>query len=284
MLMPDRDIEQLRAWVGKQEVRRDAIAVFPAHALAATLDHSASPVCGDDLPIPWHWLYFLPTPLASSTGIDGHPAHGGFLPPVTLPRRMWAAGKLEISRPLVIGEQANKRSTIQSVDLKEGRSGTLVFVNVLHEFTQRGEVCITEEQNLVYRDMPAEPSTLPPGSRPERKAQFSREIVPDPVLLFRYSALTFNGHRIHYDRDFAVNDEFYPALVVHGPLLATLLMDLAVAEFPAAQFQHFQFRAVRPTFDDHPFQLQGRQNEGSLELWTVDHNGYVGMTATAILQ
>ena len=193
-------------------------------------------------------MYFLATPKASETGSDGHPAKGGFLPPVPLPRRMWAAGSVEVHNALIIGEPANRVSTIESVELKEGSTGTLVFVNVKHDIFQDGVDCISQIQNIVYREQPTGPAPLPPGREASSDEDFSKIITPDPVLLYRFSALTYNGHRIHYDRPYAQNEEFYPALVVHGPLLVTLLLELKRQHVPDKHLRRFKFR-----FSSFPF-------------------------------
>jgi len=197
---------------------------------------------------------------------------------------MWAAGTLEIAQPLKLGAEAEKVSTVKSVELKSGKSGTLVFVNIEHKFSQHGQLCITEEQNLVYRELPASPAPLPPGEQAATDAIWSRALTPDPVLLFRFSALTYNGHRIHYDRDYAVREEFYPGLVVHGPLLATLLLDLVQREQPGAQIAKFKFRAQRPTCDLGPLHLHAKRDGNTVQLWSADHENYVGMTASVELR
>ena len=276
------DIEYLRIWVGREHSVADDLNSFPARALAAALDHASLPGTGEALPPSWHWLYFLDTPTASVTGPDGHPKKGGFLPPVPLPRRMWAAGNLHIEQPLILGTPAEKKSTIRSVELKEGKSGALVFVNIEHALHQNGRRCILEEQNVVYRDMPTT-SVLPPGEVAPRDADWVKTITPDPVLLFRFSALTYNCHRIHYDREYATKEEFYPALVVHGPLLATLLLDHISANVKDKRVGRFSFRAVRPTFDTAPFAVSGKREGDQVSLWTTDAEGFVGMTAKAVL-
>ena len=277
------DIEHLRSWVGKENVAADDLSPFPARALAAALDHGILPEKGATLPPSWHWLYFLDTPSASRTGSDGHPLKGGFLPPVPLPRRMWAAGTLKIERPLVLGAAARRQSTIRSVDLKEGKSGALVFVNIEHALYQNDRLCLREEQNVVYRDMPTAAAPLPPGDPAPAEADWVETVVPDPVLLFRFSALTYNGHRIHYDRDYATQVEFYPALVVHDPLLATLLLDLVAANVGDKRIGTFGFRAVRPIFDHAPFKVCGKRTGNAVRLWTVDADGFVCTTATVEL-
>ena len=205
--MSEIDIAYLQEWVGKQETKEDDISLFQAQALAAALDNEIIPQKGDELPLFWEWMYFLATPKASATGADGHPDKGGFLPPVPLPRRMWAAGEVELVKPLVIGKPATRLSTIESVELKSGSTGTLVFVNVKHEISQEGVLCIRQVQNIVYREQPAADAPLPPKKEAPIEQDFSKTITPDPVLLFRYSALTYNGHRIHYDRTYATEEE-----------------------------------------------------------------------------
>lgn len=277
------DIDYLRGWVGRERVCHDDLALFPAHALAAALDRERLPVAGDALPPTWQWLYFNDAVRSLELGNDGHPRTGGFLPPVPLPRRMWAAGEFFCERPLLIGAPAERRSLITSVDLKQGGSGTLVFVTLEHRTTQGGRSCLFEKQSLVYREMPSGPAALPAGERESAVAEFRSPFQPDPVLLFRYSALTYNGHRIHYDREYAKNQEHYPGLVVHGPLLATLLAEQVTRHLPGESLSHFRFRAVRPVFDSDRLSLCGRRNGNSVELWTVNEDGFVTMTATASL-
>lgn len=278
------DIEHLRTWVGRERVRKDELALFKAQALGAAIDREALLAVGDELPPTWQWLYFVDTARASELGADGHPKTGDFLPPVALPRRMWAAGKCLYEHPLRVGEPAEQRSIIRSVDLKEGKTGTLVFVTVEHHTTQGGKRCLIEEQSLVYRDMPIGPSPLPPGEPAAPGVDFEEHFQPDPVLLFRYSALTYNGHRIHYDRDYATRQEHYPALVVQGPLLATLLAEQVAKHLPETRIRGFQFRAVRPSFDTDGLKFCARRDGSKVELWTVTHEGFVAMTATATLE
>ncbi|HSW14001.1 MAG TPA: hypothetical protein VLI06_14240 [Solimonas sp.] len=281
--MPEIDLDHLRQWVGRERVMQDPLQPFPARALAAALDRRKLPMEGDALPPAWQWLYFLDTPAASATGRDGHPSVGEFLPPAPLPRRMWAAGAFEVEHPLTLGQPARRTTRIQSVDAKSGKSGSLVFVKLEHRIEQGGRLCLREEQNLVYRELPSGPQALPAGEPSPAVADWSRTVTPDPVLLFRYSALTYNGHRIHYDRQYAVEHEFYPALVVHGPLLASLILELVAAELPEARVRQFSFRAVRPTFDTQPFKVCARREGDQLQLWTADHEGQLCMSATAVL-
>jgi 3-methylfumaryl-CoA hydratase len=279
------DLNPLRDWIGRQESRIDHITATPVAALSATLDRDDPPPApGTELPPLWHWIYFWTVVPASEVGADGHPQRGGFLPPVPLPRRMWAGGRLEFLQPLRVGEALTRTSTIKDVTIKQGRSGTLVFVCVRHEFGNAQGLALAEEHDIVYRDAPQPGTPTPEPTPAPRDEQFSREIVPDPVLLFRYSALTFNGHRIHYDRSYVTEVEGYPGLIVHGPLIATLLMDLLRRHRPEAKVKHFAFKAVRPTFDIHPFTVCGKVEGRIATLWGRDHEGWLTMQATAEIE
>ncbi len=280
----------LQAWQGRSELRHDLVGAAPLRALSATLDRDdPAPAMGTAVPPLWHWLYFLPHARASEIGPDGHPKRGGFLPPVPLPRRMWAGGRLswEASNPLCVGQQVQRRSTIQSVKHKAGRTGELLFVLVEHQYLNARGLALTEEHDIVYRSAAQPGEAAPAPQRPPLAGQaaWSRSITADAVTLFRYSALTFNGHRIHYDRQYVTEVEGYPGLIVHGPLIATLLLDLLRRELPDAQVAAFDFRAVRPTFDLHPFSVHGRPSPDgkSVELWAQDHEGWLTMQGTATL-
>jgi 3-methylfumaryl-CoA hydratase len=281
--MPD-----YRAWVGRTETLHDDIAGAPLRGFAATLDRDDPPPArGTPVPPLAHWLYFLPTQRQSEIGPDGHPKRGGFLPPVPLPRRMWAGGRLvwNDANPLCVGDQATRTSRIASVTEKSGRSGNLVFVTVVHELRNANGIALTEEHDIVYRDAPR-PGDAPAAPTPSpMEAQWQRELLPDDVLLFRYSALTFNGHRIHYDRRYVTEVEGYPGLIVHGPLIATLLVDLVRRELPQARLQRFEFKAIRPTFDGRPMRVCGkREGQGQIALWAQDHEGFLTMKATAQIE
>jgi 3-methylfumaryl-CoA hydratase len=280
------DIKTLQQWVGKTESRSDQVTAAPIMALAGTLDREdIAPQTGDPLPPLWHWLYFLPIGRQSEIAADGHARRGEFLPPVPLPRRMWAGSRLQFYRPLRVGDTVSRTSRISSVSSKEGRTGPLVFVTVQHKISNAHEIAIDEEQDLVYREMPkAGDSAVPPKAAPER-ADWQRVVHPDPVLLFRYSALTLNGHRIHYDRRYATEVEGYPGLVVHGPLLATLLLDLLRRDMPDATLSRFSFRAVRALFDTASFSVCGRieADKKQVELWVQSPEHWLAMEATATL-
>ncbi|PCE30778.1 FAS1-like dehydratase domain-containing protein [Burkholderia ubonensis] len=279
---PETASPSLDAWLGKTETLADDITAFALDALAATLDRAAP---GDVVPPLWNWLYFLPLAPMAQVGGDGHPKRGGFLPPVPLPRRMWAGGRLTFHAPLRAGRRATRESTIVNIEDKTGRSGRLVFVTVQHRYETDGVLCIEEEQDLVYRDAPRPGAPAPKPVAAPQGETWSRTVTADPVLLFRYSALTFNGHRIHYDHPYATQQEGYPGLVVHGPLIATLLADLVHRERPDATLASFAFRAVRPTFDGQPFTLCGKPSDDgrTIELWAKDHEGHLTMQASATL-
>lgn len=280
-----QDVEFLRRWVGRTELIEDSATLASLRALAATLDH-ADPQFRMGAPIPpcWHWLYFLPMTRQSEIGPDGHPLRDGFLPPVALPRRMWAGSRIEFLAPLRAGQSLQRLSSIEDVLLKEGRTGPLVFVKVRHEIRADGTLAVTEEQDIVYRELPLPGEPAPTYRAAPGDASWSRRIEPDDVLLFRYSALTFNSHRIHYDRRYVTGVEGYPGLVVHGPLIATLLLDLLRRECPSARVRKFRFRAIKPLFDVSSFDVCGRMRESNTAaLWTRDADGDLTMEATALL-
>ncbi|WP_395699770.1 MaoC family dehydratase N-terminal domain-containing protein [Aquabacterium sp.] len=281
----DPALDGLREWIGRSERRSDLVTAAPLAALSATLDREdGEPLPGSDVPPLWHWLYFTPQSLARDLGPDGHARRGGFLPPVPLPRRMWAGGRLEFHHPLQVGDELTRVSRVTDVQVKRGRSGTLVFVTVRHEISNARGLAIEEEHDIVYRDMPQAGAPGPAPLAAPADAAFSRAIVPDPVLLFRYSALTFNGHRIHYDRRYVTEVEGYPGLIVHGPLIATLLLDALRRQQPQTRVRRFAFKALRPLFDIHPFSVCGRpEGERRVGLWARDHEGWLAMQAQAEL-
>jgi 3-methylfumaryl-CoA hydratase len=248
--------------------------------MQALLDRDPTLKDGDALPPLWHWLYFLEAERASGLGRDGHPQKGGFLPPVTLPRRMWAGSRLKFHQPLILGQDAAKQSTIQSVSQKAGRSGALCFVTVQHTLFQNDQAAITEEHDIVYREDPSPEAPKPQPPPAPTEPEFSATVTPSEVMLFRYSALTFNGHRIHYDGDYARSVEGYDGLVFHGPLTATLLVDLACTEMKQPITQ-FSFRAVSPLSGPAPFKIEGRRTDTSVTLWAKRRDGALAMTATA---
>jgi len=278
----------LASWIGKTETAHDVVTATPYAALCATLDRPAErPAAGTPLPPLWHWLYFLPLYAQSELGADGHARRGGFLPPVPLPRRMWAGSQFEFHRPLHVGDRLTRVSTIADVAQKSGRSGPLVFVKVRHEISANEETtpALVEFHDIVYREAPKAADAGPAPVAAPAAAQWTRRIVPDDVLLFRYSALTFNGHRIHYDRRYVTQVEGYPGLVVHGPLIATLLLDASRTALPDARITRFEFRAVRPLFDTAAFDVCGARgaNGNRVHLWARDDQAFLAMDATATL-
>ena len=251
--------------------------------MAATLNHKELDYSENkNLPPLWHWLYFLPIFRLSEAGYDGHAALGDFLPPVPLPRRMWAGSRIKFLAPLKLGNEYKKISTIKSVSAKSGRSGDLVFVTVTHEVSSEGSICINEEHDIVYREKATSSSASAKLVEAPKEFDFSNDINPDPVLLFRYSALTFNGHRIHYDHPFCTETEGYDGLVVHGPLLATLLLNGLANHKPNCIVQNFEFRAMAPVFDHMKFKVRGKQVDTSeYSLWIEREDGSIAMNATA---
>lgn len=267
--------------MGKSTESGDVLTETPVRLMLATLDREAAAI--KELPLLWHWLYFLPGERQSNIGLDGHPMRGGFLPPVTLPRRMWAGGRLQFLRPLRMGSEVRRLSHIAGIQGKDGRSGHLVFVKVQHDISDAQGVAIREEQDIVYRDDPVADAPTALAKQAPADEQFSRQVVPDPVLLMRYSALTFNGHRIHYDRPYAMEQEGYPGLVVHGPFIASLLLDHLNQSRPDATVQSFEFKAVSPLFDTAPFTVAGKVEGQVATLWARGPQGQLAMMASAQL-
>ena len=281
--MPDDRTDE-RGWIGRSELREDVLAQGPLDRLSATLDRNDAPHApGDPAPPLAHWLCFLPSEPQAALGPDGHAARGGFLPPIhDLPRRMWAGSRIAFPGEIRVGMRLVRRSTIASVERKQGKAGSLVFVTVLHEIGEAdGAPLVIDEHDIVYRGLggPAVKAAAdagPPG-------EWRRSLVPDAVLLFRYSALTFNGHRIHYDRSYVTEAEGYPGLVVHGPLIATLLVDLVRRMMPDARIGRFAFRALSPLFDGREMSVNGTppDRDDLIKLWAANAEGGLAMQAEA---
>ena len=274
-----------QSYAGRTEEAEDVVSLGQVRRLAATLDlgpseaNAAGLVEGGDVPPLWHWLSFLPDTAHSGLGSDGHPARGSFLPPVPLERRMWAGGRLEFLGPVRIGEQLRRRSEITSVSSKQGKSGAMVFVTVRHAFETVRGLAVREEQDIVYVARP-ERFAPPPPTTLETAPAWREPVALDTVRLFRFSAVTFNAHRIHYDRTYAMEVEKYPGLVVHGPLQAILLMEAARRRRGGAQPQSFVFRGVRPAFDFEELALVGQTRpDGAQDLHTVVGSDTVCMQA-----
>lgn len=272
---------EFSAWIGRSEERRDRLDPSRSNALLAAIGQPDMLGDGDPLPALHHWLHFWDSKTPEQTGVDGHPKRGGFLPPIPLPRRMWAGGRLIFRRPLILGSQIHRVSTIDAIHEKRGQSGTLIFVTVRHEIFGDGELAIEEEQDLVYREAAAALAAIPAVEKEAGEVEDagSGGIDPNSVLLFRYSALTMNSHRIHYDRRYAVEEEGYEDIVVQGPLQATLLAHLAEHRL-GAPLTAFRFRGVSPAIAGHRLALHAEESERKVELW-ASQRGTRTMTATA---
>jgi 3-methylfumaryl-CoA hydratase len=276
----------LSQWIGRAQTAVDWITPSRVAAWHATLDHVAeTPRDGDAAPLGFHWTLAPQLARESDLGTDGHPRRGGFLPPIALPRRLWAGSRVAFQQPLRVGDRVERESVITAIDEKHGRSSALVFVTVRHRFTSQAGLAIEEEQDLVYREPPA-PSARSADEHANANgtdgATWQRIVHPTETLLFRYSALTFNGHRIHYDRRYAEDVEGYAGLVVHGPLIATLLLDLMQTQLPAARIARFEFKATRPTFDTSDFSVCGSPDrDGEYMLWSTDNHGARAVDARA---
>jgi 3-methylfumaryl-CoA hydratase len=269
-------LEKLKEWIGRSQILEDLAAPFPVRALSATLDSADSaPGTGDPLPPLWHWLYFLEIARQSKIGPDGHAERGDFLPPVPLPRRMWAGSRfLFDGEPLRVGDTIARRSVIKSVEPKTGSTGSMVFVTVEHTISGPSGRSLIEEHDIVYREAakPGE-AARPPKSAPT-DATWSRTIATDPVLLFRFSALTFNGHRIHYDQPYVTGVEGYPGLIVHGPLMGLLQIELARRSNPEKTARTFEFRALSPVFAPSAVGVHARKEaDGSVATWVASATG-----------
>ncbi|MCK9512392.1 MAG: itaconyl-CoA hydratase [Pigmentiphaga sp.] len=258
------------AWIGRTETVADRLDGSLAERVAVTLE-VAAPAAGDALPALWHWAFFQNPLPAAGLGADGHPARGGFLPPAEGRNRMWAGGEVEFRQPLRVAAPAERHTTIEAVDEKTGTTGSLLFVTLRHDYTQAGELAIREWQNIVYR-APSPPKTSHEAEVPP--AQWRLPVEPTPTLLFRYSAVTFNGHRIHYDHPYATEVEGYAGLVVHGPLLATLAVQAFCRANPAAVPRRLRYRGLRPLVVPQAFEVAGRVvSPGKAELWSANAQG-----------
>jgi 3-methylfumaryl-CoA hydratase len=282
----DEDTKSLQSWVGRTFERDYLISFQRLREFRSILDLDPDDwALSDPLPPAFHWCVTTDTARLNEIGHDGHRKRGGFLPPIHLPRRMWAGGRLQFHEPLLIGDSIRHRSTVKNLTHKAGKSGLLCFVTVEHIISGPRGLAITEEQDIAYRDVPspgAGGSGTDSDPAPQIDGETVRTIQPSAVLLFRYSALTFNSHRIHYDRDYAMKKEGYPGLVVHGPLQATLLLQLARQMRPDSPIRSFSFRSVRPLFDLVPFNLCGHlQGPTTLALRTIGNNREETMQATA---
>lgn len=277
------DLDHLRGWIGKKEIHHDIATAFPVAALAATLNRKdPPPKTGDAIPLSGHWLYFLETAVNADLSHDGHPKRGGFLPPVSLPRRMWAGGRIDFRAPVRVGDLISRESEILSVEAKSGKSGDLVFVTVRHSVKAGSTTAIVEEHDIVYREAAKPGEAAPAGKPAPQTAAWRRELKTDEAVLFRYSALIFNAHRIHYDIDYCRDVEGYPGLIVHGPLQTTLLLDLCRRSDPRP-VRTLDYRATHPVFHQETFSVNGQPSDDgkSVELWTANAAGCYAMRGTA---
>ena len=273
-------IEDYKKWIGRTEVATEPAELWPVRGLHAMLDKAPPPEIGDLLPPCGHWLYFTPMTGQSKIGFDGHPERGDFLPAIAEPRRMWAASDITFHAPVRLGDRLEKTARIADVSLKEGATGALIFVTVENEYRVSGALCLSEKQSLVYRDHPRPGEAPPPPRAAPDEPDWSRKIEPDPVMLFRYSAITFNGHRIHYDHPYVTGEEGYPNIIVQGQLIATLLLDTFAAENPGIEPKRFSFRAMKPLFSGEAFFAEGAKNDaGGFDLWARNEAGHLTLSA-----
>lgn len=274
-------MDNFEAWIGKKEILNDYSNVRPVAMLQALLNQSDTPL--KHLPNLYHWLYFLPIINSEMLAEDGHPKKGGFLPPIPFPKRMWAGGRLEFLQPISVNQIIHRESEIVKIDFKQGKSGNMYFVTVKHSIFADGQLAIIEEQDIVYRDAsnPAQPASpvAMAAEVEERHYSYKKTFPVTTPILFRYSALTFNSHKIHYDRPYSMQQEGYPGLVVHGPLSATLLMHTLQQEYPEKQIAKFDFRAVKPVFDFSEFYICGDIQKHTGKVWIEHADGQVAMQA-----
>ena len=277
--MSQIDIEHLRSWIGRQDSGTEEVSSSLVAKFLATFDMKGETAKGAAAPLAIHLCLAHPAVPTAELGPDGHPARGGFLPPVPLPRRMWAGGELVISDDIRIGEAVTRRSTIRDVTMKEGRSGTLCFVTVDHEITSNGRLVMSERQDIVYRDAGRTPAPAP-GVEAAAPGMHRKTVAASAPFLFRYSALTFNGHRIHYDQPYVTGEEGYPGLIVHGPIQMTMLLQFA-ADLKGRRPAKFSFRSLSPLFDIADFTLNAAEEGEELKLWTSYPDGPYAMEARA---
>ena len=277
------DIDHLRQWIGRSTEATDIVTAQLVMGLRATLfQEVGEPKKGDAAPFTVHWCLAQPVFPMSMLGPDGHPTRGGFLPPVPLPRRMWAGGEIEFLDPLRVGDESTRTSRIADVQMKTGSTGTLCFVSVEHSISSPQGTAIRERQDIVYREMTTTAAATAKAPPPPPKAQHREAHVSDPVLLFRYSALTFNGHRIHYDRDYVTKVEGYPGLIFHGPLQAALIIEMAAKLRGGKAPKKFTYRGLQPLFEGAEFSINANDSGESMELWTANAEGQPTMKGTAV--
>jgi len=277
--MMELDLDHLRGWIGHEDQNSEMLTQTSVDRFNATFNRPSSRDEAAHLPLLLHFCLAQPIVPTAELGTDGHPARGGFLPPVPLPRRMWAAGAIDFLAPLRIGEIVTRRSVVEDVTVKHGRTGTLCFVTVRHNIESDGRPVLTERQDIVYRDAAA-PGTTARSMEKAPVGMRSAQVAATAPFLFRYSALTFNSHRIHYDAPYSSEEEHYPGLVVHGPLQATMLCQYA-ADWHGAAPKSFRFRSLAPVFGPGTFTVNASSGGNTMTLWTAQDNGPMGMEGTA---
>jgi 3-methylfumaryl-CoA hydratase len=276
------DLDHLRQWIGRTDQASDIVTAQLVRGLRATLFMEiGAPKPGDAAPFTTHWCLAQPVYPMSELGPDGHPTRGGFLPPVPLPRRMWAGGQLEFLDTLRVGDEATRSSRISDVTMKTGSTGVLCFVSVEHVVTTSRGTAIRERQDIVYRDVSAAQPAAAAKTPPPPVAKHRESHMADPVLLFRYSALTFNGHRIHYDRDYVTKVEGYPGLIFHGPMQAAFIVELAAKLHGGTAPKKFVYRGVQPLFEGSEFSINANETDSGMELWTANSADQPTMKGTA---
>ncbi len=270
-------------WIGKTITFEDKVNEYPVKAMAAVFDYEYDKKKYINVPYGWHWLYFLNLPLQKNLGADGHEKRQGFMPPIPLPIRMYAGGEINFLNPLPLGKNATKSSKILSIQNKTGSSGKLTFLQIKHSILSDGEIAIEELQNLVYREEKSNSNNLKKYIKPPENYDYQKSWITTPEMLFRYSALTHNTHRIHYDYPYATKVEGYPQIVVHGPLMATFLLDLAskVANDKNTLIKTFKFRLMSPVFVGGEIFAQAKYNDTGLDLWIKDQKGNQSLSALA---
>ena len=276
------EIECLKKWVGPEEIVEEFLNPIKVDGFHAVFDSTEAPaIIGDSAPNGIHWMVARSSKAHSLLGKDGHSNRGSFIPPLSLPRRMWAGSEIHFYNPLIVGETIERRSCFDSIYHKEGNTGNLIFVKIRHDYRINQKLCTQELQTLVYREAPQRDEVKPEKNTISDQPDWKQSIIPDSVLLFRYSALTFNGHRIHYDRRYCIEQEGYPGLLVHGPLQATLLLDLCRKHKPGKQINFFKFRAMSPVFDGVKIEICGKEDNGLAYLWIKGPQDELTMKAEA---
>jgi 3-methylfumaryl-CoA hydratase len=278
------DLDALKRHVGRRHVATDVVTDVPANLLRLALARPEPELReADALPPGWHVLYFLPRFAPDGLRPDGSPADTGVVPPMPLPRRMFAGQTLRFHRPIRIGQTLRQETELTDISTKAGATGPLVFTTVVSRISGPEGLALEDERRTVFREEVAagERNQAPRRETAPTDTPWRRVVTPEPVLLFRFSALTFNSHRIHYDRRWAMETEGYPGLVVHGPLTATLLIDFARDHHPGCAFRSYTTQARAPLFDTAPFELRGRPTTGGSELWAVTPEGTIAMSARA---